>query len=116
MTYADTMVKAIGIEGAGLFSLGSKTVMLEGATRVVGAAGVAVGAVSIGISYYDKGYLSWNDKENLAAVALGIISVATPIGWIALSAGVASAAIAFYASATAPHSIPIVGLEAININ
>lgn len=90
-TYVDVVLKGVGISDASI--IGSLTV--PKAATSIGWAGVAVGGVQLAIGLSD-GDITQNDALNAVALGLGILSVATPVGWIALTAGVTSALISIY--------------------
>lgn len=90
-TYADVVLKGLGIENA----IVTGTLTVSKAASTIGWAGVAVGGFQLAIGLSD-GDISQTDVLNALALGLGILSVATPIGWLALTAGATSAFISIY--------------------
>lgn len=74
------------------------TLTVPKAASAIGWAGVAVGTVQLYFGLTD-GDISQGDVLNVVGLGLGILSVATPVGWIALTAGAVSAGIAIYTTA-----------------
>lgn len=97
-TYADVFVKTLGMENATVLKTSNA---LSTTARALGVAGVFVGTVQVVIAISD-GQIVEADYYNIAAIGLGVVATATPIGWLALTAGVASAAVGFYATSLTP--------------
>ncbi|AEI47388.1 hypothetical protein [Runella slithyformis] len=93
-TYVDVTLKALGIQDA--IVMGTATV--SKVSSRIGWAGVSIGFTQLVIGWSD-GEITDGDKLNALGLGLGILSVATPIGWVALSAGILSAGISIYTTA-----------------
>lgn len=90
-TWVDVSLKALGIENYVV----RNTVTVPLATRYIGIAGVAVGTIQLAIALTD-GDITESDVLSLAGTVLGAVSVFTPIGWVAITAGALSAGISIY--------------------
>ncbi len=98
-TYADVFVKTLGMEDAYVLRTSK---ILSTTAKSIGVAGVVVGFVQVVIALSDEGPITEADYYNIASVGLGAVSAFTPLGWLALTAGVTSAAVGFYATSLNP--------------
>ncbi len=90
-TWVDVSLKTLGIENYVI----KNAVTVPLATKYIGIAGVTVGAIQLAIALTD-GDITESDVLSLAGTVLGAVSVVTPIGWVAITAGVLSAGISIY--------------------